>query len=128
MGEAGAVADLYTLNISNDMQNIGSFGGDNKRITIDGQSAGSASVVLHLLANGGKQGLFQQAIAQSVYRPGYNRISETKVCFPYLRDLPSPSLYDRITLNTSCSMFVAILRGIPTLTRLNACVGKMLRR
>jgi hypothetical protein len=128
MGEAGTLADLYTLNVSNHIQNIGSFGGDNKRITIDGQSAGGASVVLHLLANGGKQDLFQQAIAQSVYRPGFNRIHETKVCFPYLRDLHSPSLYDRITLNTLCSMSIAILRGTPTLTRLNACVGKMSHR
>lgn len=48
-------------------------------ITLDGQSAGSASILLHLLANGGKQQLFQQAIAQSIYRPGLKRVSETKV-------------------------------------------------
>ena len=103
MGEAGTLADLYALDIANDVQNIGPFGGDSNRITIDGQSAGGASVVLHLLANDGKQDLFQQAIAQSVYRPGYNRVPETKVCFPCPRD-PCSSLCDRITLNTLYSM------------------------
>ncbi|KIM26792.1 hypothetical protein M408DRAFT_330394 [Serendipita vermifera MAFF 305830] len=65
-------------------KNIGFFGGDNTRITIDGQSAGGASVLLHLLAYGGKQQLFQQAIAQSVYRPGLKTIAETKDHFNFV--------------------------------------------
>lgn len=49
-------------------------------MTIDGQSAGGASVLLHLLASEGKKPLFQQAIAQSVYRPSLQRPAEFKVC------------------------------------------------
>ncbi|KAG8786650.1 hypothetical protein FRC19_010850 [Serendipita sp. 401] len=62
-------------------KNIADFGGDPSKITINGQSAGGASVLLHLLANGGRQDLFHQAIAQSVYRPTVRRVSETKKHF-----------------------------------------------
>ncbi|PVF95506.1 alpha/beta-hydrolase [Serendipita vermifera] len=58
-------------------KNIASFGGDPDQITIDGQSAGGASILLHLLASAGKERLFHQAIAQSVYRPAIALPSET---------------------------------------------------
>jgi acetylcholinesterase len=45
-------------------ENIGYFGGDNKKITIFGESCGSISVSLHLLSNF-SNGLFQNAIMQS---------------------------------------------------------------
>lgn len=46
---------------------IGSFGGNPKKVTINGQSAGGSSVELHLVAHE-SAGLFSQAIVQSVYR------------------------------------------------------------
>ncbi|THU84217.1 alpha/beta-hydrolase [Dendrothele bispora CBS 962.96] len=43
------------------------FGGNPRKVTINGQSAGGGSVELHLVANG-QEGLFSGGIAQSVYR------------------------------------------------------------
>ncbi|KAI0029012.1 Alpha/Beta hydrolase protein [Vararia minispora EC-137] len=48
-------------------RHISAFGGDPGRVTINGQSAGGASVELHLIANEGEE-LFQAGIAQSVAR------------------------------------------------------------
>lgn len=42
------------------------FGGNPRMITIDGESAGGASVLLHLVSTGEK--VFGQAISQSLYR------------------------------------------------------------
>jgi para-nitrobenzyl esterase len=45
--------------------NIASFGGDPNNVTIAGESAGAASVCMHLLAPLETKGLFQKAIVQS---------------------------------------------------------------
>lgn len=60
-------------------ENIGSFGGNADKVTINGQSAGGSSVELHLVANEGEQ-LFSQAIAQSVYRSPLPTPEQQEVC------------------------------------------------
>lgn len=50
-------------------KHIDKFGGDPERVTIDGESAGGASVEMHLIANTGREeSLFRGAIAQAVFR------------------------------------------------------------
>jgi para-nitrobenzyl esterase len=46
-------------------QNISGFGGDPGNVTIAGESAGAASVCMHILAPLETTGLFQKAIIQS---------------------------------------------------------------
>lgn len=48
-------------------ENIHSFGGDKNKVTIYGQSAGGASIHLHLVSPSDKN-LFHSVIAESVYR------------------------------------------------------------
>ncbi|KAI0718594.1 alpha/beta-hydrolase [Cerioporus squamosus] len=63
-------------------QHISAFGGDPTKVTINGQSAGGASVELHLVAHESK-GLFSQAIGQSVYRTPLPLPEQQKPMFDY---------------------------------------------
>lgn len=66
-------AGLYDMHLSLEwvQDHIGSFGGDNRRVTISGESAGAGAVMLMSMANGGGEGvsLFNNAIVASPYLP-----------------------------------------------------------
>ncbi|KAK6066938.1 Vegetative incompatibility protein HET-E-1-like protein 7 [Seiridium cupressi] len=75
-------------------ENIHLFGGYKSRVTIYGISAGSGSVMLHAMANGGVEGtkFFENAMASSPYLPRqYN----------YNDDFPT-HLYDQFVNMTGC--------------------------
>lgn len=57
---------------------IHAFGGDPDHVTINGQSAGGSSVLLHLVAPQ-EEKLFSAAIAQSIYRTPVPTPEQTKV-------------------------------------------------
>jgi carboxylesterase type B len=52
-------------------EQIASFGGDDKKITVFGESAGASSIALHLLSPLSK-GLFHRAILQSTWAGFFN--------------------------------------------------------
>ncbi|KAI1872637.1 hypothetical protein JX265_005517 [Neoarthrinium moseri] len=58
-------------------KHIAQFGGDPDHVVIHGVSAGAGSVALHMAAYGGKdEGLFQGAVASSVFFPAQPRVSD----------------------------------------------------
>lgn len=59
-------------------EHISAFGGDPRRVTIDGESAGGSSIELHLVSPASR-GLFAQAILQSVYRTPVPAPAQQKV-------------------------------------------------
>ena len=95
--------------------NIGAFGGDPERVTINGQSAGGSSVELHLVANEeGNSKLFSGAIGQSVFRTGLPTPEQqlvSKSCFCdgvsetvfFINNFGQP-LFEYLLQNTSCTL------------------------
>lgn len=76
---------LYDMHFSLEwvQDHIRSFGGDSRRVTISGESAGAGAVMLMSMANGGGEGtsLFNNAIVASPYLPmqwDYDGLEPTK--------------------------------------------------
>ncbi|KAF9647809.1 alpha/beta-hydrolase [Thelephora ganbajun] len=61
------------------------FGGDPEKITVDGESAGGSSVLLHLVSTGEK--VFKQVISQSLYRTPLPTPDQQKGLFDYFTSL-----------------------------------------
>lgn len=92
-------------------KHISAFGGDPARVTINGESAGGASVVFHLVSRGAAQErLFSGAIAQSIYRTPVPLPKQQKV-WCQVRHHPTrrrqltdlQRLFDTIANATGCS-------------------------
>lgn len=60
-------------------RHIYAFGGDPARVTVNGQSAGASSIMLHLVSPI-SEGLFSGAIAQSVFRTPVPTPEQQEVC------------------------------------------------
>lgn len=98
--------------------NIAAFGGDAKRLTLSGESAGAMSVGLHLWSAPRSNPLFSAAIMQS-----------NPLAFPYQTVTQAQRTADYFTITAGCYYSLEplrCLRGLPVQAILNAQQNPML--